>query len=127
MSCVALYFFRLVTYCGSIENGDAADDPAGLQHASSCGADDLLETKPPGVGVIPVRAGELAEADGHHLHEAAFHVPYEHRVGLDAVDDHDMVGAEGVHCAALLDEGIGIAIKVEDGAQRAQHAARGDR
>jgi L-asparaginase II len=30
------------------------------------------------------------------------------------------VGAEGVHCAFLADRGIGIAIKVEDGAQRAQ-------
>jgi len=30
------------------------------------------------------------------------------------------VGAEGVHCALLPDRGIGIAIKVEDGAQRAQ-------
>lgn len=30
------------------------------------------------------------------------------------------VGAEGVHCAFLRDRGIGIAIKVEDGAQRAQ-------
>jgi len=30
------------------------------------------------------------------------------------------VGAEGVHCALLLERGIGIAIKVEDGAQRAQ-------
>jgi L-asparaginase II len=30
------------------------------------------------------------------------------------------VGAEGVHCAMLVDRGIGIAIKVEDGAQRAQ-------
>jgi L-asparaginase II len=30
------------------------------------------------------------------------------------------VGAEGVHCALLTDRGIGIAIKVEDGAQRAQ-------
>ena len=33
------------------------------------------------------------------------------------------VGAEGVHCVALLDAGIGLAIKVEDGAQRAQYAA----
>jgi L-asparaginase II len=33
------------------------------------------------------------------------------------------VGAEGVHSLALLDEGIGIALKVEDGAQRAQGAA----
>ena len=30
------------------------------------------------------------------------------------------VGAEGVHCALLLDRGIGVAVKVEDGAQRAQ-------
>ncbi|HET7457029.1 MAG TPA: asparaginase [Gemmatimonadaceae bacterium] len=33
------------------------------------------------------------------------------------------VGAEGVHSLALLDQGIGIALKVEDGAQRAQGAA----
>jgi L-asparaginase II len=33
------------------------------------------------------------------------------------------VGAEGVHCVALLDAGIGMAVKVEDGAQRAQYAA----
>lgn len=33
------------------------------------------------------------------------------------------VGAEGVHSLALLDRGIGIALKVEDGAQRAQGAA----
>ena len=33
------------------------------------------------------------------------------------------VGAEGVHCAVLLDAGIGIAVKVEDGAQRAQYVA----
>jgi L-asparaginase II len=30
------------------------------------------------------------------------------------------VGAEGVHCALLPEQGIGIAIKVEDGTQRAQ-------
>jgi L-asparaginase II len=30
------------------------------------------------------------------------------------------VGAEGVHCALLPERGLGIAIKVEDGAQRAQ-------
>ena len=33
------------------------------------------------------------------------------------------VGAEGVHTVALLDRGIGLAVKVEDGASRAQHAA----
>ncbi len=33
------------------------------------------------------------------------------------------VGAEGVHCAAVPAMGIGVAIKVEDGAARAQHIA----
>lgn len=33
------------------------------------------------------------------------------------------IGAEGMHCIALVDEGIGIAVKVEDGAQRAQFPA----
>jgi L-asparaginase II len=33
------------------------------------------------------------------------------------------VGAEGVHCVAVLDEGIGLAVKVEDGAPRAQYPA----
>ncbi len=33
------------------------------------------------------------------------------------------VGAEGVHTVAILDMGLGLAIKVEDGALRAQHAA----
>jgi L-asparaginase II len=33
------------------------------------------------------------------------------------------VGAEGVHSAVVLDQGIGIALKVEDGNPRAQHPA----
>jgi L-asparaginase II len=33
------------------------------------------------------------------------------------------IGSEGVHSAAVLDQGIGIALKVEDGAQRAQFPA----
>ena len=33
------------------------------------------------------------------------------------------IGAEGVHSAAVLDQGIGIAIKVEDGSPRAQFPA----
>ena len=33
------------------------------------------------------------------------------------------VGAEGVHTVAVVEDGIGIAVKVEDGAQRAQFAA----
>jgi L-asparaginase II len=33
------------------------------------------------------------------------------------------IGAEGVHCAAVMDAGIGIALKAEDGAVRAQYPA----
>lgn len=33
------------------------------------------------------------------------------------------IGAEGVHCAAVIDQGIGVAVKVEDGASRAQYPA----
>jgi L-asparaginase II len=33
------------------------------------------------------------------------------------------IGAEGVHSIAIIDDGIGIAVKVEDGAQRAQFPA----
>src|SRR5688500_20225869 len=33
------------------------------------------------------------------------------------------IGAEGVHSVAVLDQGVGIALKVEDGAQRAQFPA----
>jgi L-asparaginase II len=33
------------------------------------------------------------------------------------------IGAEGVHSVAVLDQGVGIAVKVEDGAQRAQFPA----
>jgi L-asparaginase II len=33
------------------------------------------------------------------------------------------IGAEGVHSAALLDQGIGVTVKVEDGSQRAQYPA----
>jgi L-asparaginase II len=33
------------------------------------------------------------------------------------------IGAEGVHCAAILDQGIGLAVKVEDGSARAQYPA----
>ena len=33
------------------------------------------------------------------------------------------IGAEGVHSAAIIDDGVGIAVKVEDGTQRAQFPA----
>lgn len=44
---------------------------------------------------------------------------------IEATDGHVIakIGAEGVHSIAIIDDGIGIAIKVEDGAQRAQFPA----
>jgi L-asparaginase II len=33
------------------------------------------------------------------------------------------IGAEGVHSAAIIGTGVGVAIKVEDGASRAQYPA----
>lgn len=33
------------------------------------------------------------------------------------------IGAEGVHCAAVLDQGLGVAVKVEDGNARAAYPA----
>jgi L-asparaginase II len=33
------------------------------------------------------------------------------------------IGAEGVHCVAVCEQGLGLAVKVEDGAQRAQFLA----
>jgi L-asparaginase II len=47
------------------------------------------------------------------------------RIDTALIDETDgavvsKVGAEGVHCALLPKRGIGIALKVEDGAQRAQ-------
>ena len=38
-------------------------------------------------------------------------------------DPDPKVGAEGVHSVAILDRGLGFAIKVEDGATRAQYPA----
>ena len=33
------------------------------------------------------------------------------------------IGAEGIHSVAIIDDGIGVALKVEDGNQRAQFPA----
>jgi L-asparaginase II len=55
----------------------------------------------------PFLVGGTDRIDSAVIHETKGHVV-------------SKVGAEGVHCAFLADRGIGIAIKVEDGAQRAQ-------
>jgi L-asparaginase II len=46
-------------------------------------------------------------------------------VVLEETEGHVIakVGAEGMHSVAVPERGLGIAIKVEDGSQRAQHAA----
>jgi L-asparaginase II len=46
---------------------------------------------------------------------------------MEALAPHVLVktGAEGVFCAALLDRGLGVALKIDDGATRAAEVAVG--
>ena len=59
----------------------------------------MLEAEPLRVRVVLLRAGKLSQADGHHLHEAAFDPAVERRVPLDARDDHHRVCTvrRGIH------------------------------
>jgi L-asparaginase II len=80
-----------------------------------------------GVGLEPVRAGAA-----RRLMEAAWSAPFQ-IAGSGRFDTEAMqllagavfvkVGAEGVHGAALPELGLGIALKIEDGASRASEAA----
>ena len=88
---------------GVFENRQAAEDLAGCQHLPAHAADDVFEAEFVGVGVIALRAGELAEADGHHLEQAAFDLAREIGVPLDAADQHDAVALKGVAVHEGLD------------------------
>jgi hypothetical protein len=70
-----------------------------LQHPAACRPDDVFEAEPLRVRVILLRSGELAQADRHHLHEAAFEPAVEGRMPLHASDDHHRVGGVrgGIH------------------------------
>ena len=66
------------------------------QHLAGDAADDLPEAVVLNRAVIDLRAFVLAQADEHHLHQAAFDVADEAGVRLDAADDQHVVGLEGV-------------------------------
>jgi len=80
---------------GAFLNGEAAEDFAGGENAGADAADHFFEADAVGEGVIILRAGEFAEADGHHLKEAAFDAAGEICVPLDAGEKEDAVGFEG--------------------------------
>ena len=92
-----------------------------MQHLPSDGADDVFEAELVGVGVIALRAGELAEADRHHLEQAAFDLAGEIGVPLDAADEHDAVGFVGVPIHEGFDAVGGLAER--DHFQLADHRA----
>ena len=80
---------------GVFENRQAAQNLARLQHLPPDAADDVLQAQLVGVGVVALRAGELAESDGHHLEQAAFDLAREIGVPLDAAHQHHAIGFVG--------------------------------
>ncbi len=78
----------------------------------------------PGAGIEGAAPGRIANA----MMANPFLVAGTDRFDTALMEETDgtilcKVGAEGIHCAALLEAGIGIALKVEDGAPRAQYPA----
>ena len=69
---------------GVFQDRQAAQDLARLEHLPPHAADHVLQAELVGVGVVALRAGELAESDGHHLEEAAFDLAVEIGMPLDA-------------------------------------------
>ena len=71
--------------------------------------------------MITLRAGELAETDGHHLEEPAFDLAREVGVPLDAPNQENAIGAVRV----LVHEGLDAIRRVPQGHhfERAHHRA----
>ena len=80
---------------GVFENRQAADYFSGSKHLTAHRADDVLQAQLVGVGVIALRAGELAQADGGHLEQPAFELARKIGVPFDAADQHDTVALKG--------------------------------
>ena len=76
---------------GVFENRQAAQDLARLKHLPADAADDVLQAELVCVCVIALRAGELAQADRHHLEEPALDLAGEIGVPLDAAHQHHAV------------------------------------
>ena len=81
--------------------------------------------RPPGLGPRRTEAAQrLAQAMAAHPGMVAGRGRFDTRViGASAGRILSKGGAEGVHAAALVDAGIGIAVKIDDGGKRAAEAA----
>jgi len=74
------------------------------------------------------RANDVAARVAHAMRTRPFLVGGTDRFDTVLIEETDgqvvsKIGAEGVHSVALLDRGVGVAIKVEDGSPRAQFPA----
>ena len=98
------------------EDGQAANHLSRLQHAAAHRADDVLEAEPLSVRVVLLRARKLPQADGHHLHEAAFDSAGERRMPLHARHDHHGVGRMRFRIHEDLDPIVGRAKRYDVGA-----------
>ena len=77
---------------GVFENGQAAENFSALQYLAAHGADHVLQSQTIRVGVITLRAREFAEADGHHLKEAALDFAREIGMPFHPPDQNHAVG-----------------------------------
>ena len=81
---------------GVFNHGHASQDVAVAEYLIDDAADDLGEAVVEDGAVIDGGPVAFAQADEHHLHQAAFDVADESGMWLDAIEDHDVVGLEGV-------------------------------
>ena len=66
----------------------------GRQHLTADCANDVFQAELVCVGVISLRAGELAQADRHHLEQPALDLSGEIGVPLHPVNQHDAIAFE---------------------------------
>ncbi len=76
-------------------NGEAAEDFTAGEDASADAADHLFEANAVRVCVVSLGSGKFAEADGHHLEEAAFERAHEIGMPFDAGEEENAIGIEG--------------------------------
>ena len=81
---------------GILDDRHARQDVAAAEHLAGGAADDLAEAIVLDRAMVDRRPRALPQADQEHLRQPALHVADEAGVRLDAVDDHDVIGLEGV-------------------------------
>jgi L-asparaginase II len=143
---------RSVTECWSTEHYERVDHPVQRACTAEVArwtgvAEDAIHTAVDGCGVVVyalpleamarayARLARAARSDDdvparvvHAMRTRPFLVGGSERFDTVLCEETDgrvlaKVGAEGVHSVALLDRGVGVAVKVEDGSVRAQYPA----